>query len=133
MTKKKEQNEETKLPEQNTQENQEQEHSKENGLEQNPTETAEPKGQTEQAEKSENPETKETAAPQNPQQAKAPKESEPPQKALHSFASLCLKYRLATWQSAAVLRLLAKEDDAYVSESEFLSALEKLHTRKMGV
>lgn len=129
MTKKKEQNEETRLPEQNTQVNQEQEHSKENGQEQNPTETAEPK---EQAEKSENPETKETAAPQNPQQAKAPKESEPPQKALHSFASLCLKYRLATWQSAAVLRLLAKEDDAYLSENEFLSAFEKLHTRKMG-
>lgn len=51
---------------------------------------------------------------------------------LISFQELAAKHRLPTWQSAAILRLLDKEDDVCLSEQEFLQAVEKLYNRKMG-
>ena len=61
------------------------------------------------------------------------KSSEQPQKKLIAFHELADKHRLPTWQSAAVLKLLDKEDDVFLSEQEFLTALEKLRSRSMGV
>lgn len=61
------------------------------------------------------------------------KSSEQPQKKLIAFYELADKHRLPTWQSAAVLKFLGKEDDIFISEQEFLTALEKLHSRSMGV
>lgn len=61
------------------------------------------------------------------------KSSEQPQKKLIAFHELTAKHRLPTWQSTAVLKLLDKEDDVFLSEQEFLTALKKLHSRSMGV
>lgn len=72
-----------------------------------------------------------------PENSKQPetgeKKTEQSQKKLIAFHELAAKHRLPTWQSAAVLKLLDKEDDVFLSEQEFLTALEKLRSRSMGV
>ncbi len=60
------------------------------------------------------------------------KENEMQKKELIAFHKLAAKYRLPSWQSAAILKLLDKEDDAHLTENEFTAALEKLYNRKMG-
>ncbi len=60
------------------------------------------------------------------------KENEMQKKELIAFHELAAKYRLPSWQSAAILKLLDKEDDAHLAEDEFTAALEKLYNRKMG-
>lgn len=73
---------------------------------------------------------------QNDEQAQSQpepqKENEMQKKELIAFHELAAKYRLPSWQSAAILKLLDKEDDAHLTENEFTAALEKLYNRKMG-
>lgn len=92
--------------------------------------------QDEQAEqeKIENPENQNPAPVQNQTAQNQPaKDNEKSKKKdLIPFRQLVSKYRLPTWQSAAILKLLDKEDDVYLSEQEFLQAVEKLFNRKMG-
>lgn len=86
-------------------------------------ETAAENGMTEQTNQAENPHSL-----QETTQDSAEKQDGH----LLSYCELAQKYRVPTWQSAAVLKLLEKEDDAFLSEKEFLAALEKLHGRRMG-
>lgn len=51
---------------------------------------------------------------------------------LFPFYELVNKNRIPTWQSAAILKLLEKEDDVHLTEQEFSQALERLYNRKMG-
>ena len=58
-----------------------------------------------------------------------PKETEP---VLMSISEFAMKHRLATWQTAALLRLMEWTPEKQVSESEFASALNILHSRRIG-
>lgn len=87
--------------------------------------------QSEQAQnQNEQAQTEDTQNTQN--QSEPQKENEMQKKELIAFHELAAKYRLPSWQSAAILKLLDKEDDAHLTENEFTAALEKLYNRKMG-
>ena len=73
-------------------------------------------------------ETAQTAS-DAPDDAKKPEDAEP---VLMSISELAMKHRLATWQTAALLRLMEWTPEKQVSESEFASALNILHSRRIG-
>lgn len=80
------------------------------------------------------------AAPENAPGVKTGTPSEPPETpepekevpALESLAVLADRHRVPTWQQAALCRLMGWEDGKMVANAEYLDALDKLKTRRVG-
>lgn len=58
--------------------------------------------------------------------------SEPAAPALESLALLADRYRVPTWQQAALARMMGWEEGKMVSNADYLDALNKLKTRRLG-
>ena len=84
--------------------------------------------------KEENQETTETVDQKSDSTAPAPKTPEPEKEvpALESLAVLADRHRVPTWQQAALCRLMGWEDGKMVANAEYLDALDKLKTRRVG-
>lgn len=84
--------------------------------------------------KEENQETTETVDQKSDSTAPAPKmpepEKEPP--ALESLAVLADRHRVPTWQQAALCRYMGWENGKMVTNADYLDALDKLKTRRVG-
>lgn len=52
--------------------------------------------------------------------------------ALESLAILADRHRVPTWQQSALCRFMGWEDGKMVSDAEYLDALDKLKTRRVG-
>lgn len=52
--------------------------------------------------------------------------------ALESLASLADRHRVPTWQQAALCRYMGWEDGKMVADADYLDALDKLKTRRVG-
>lgn len=63
-----------------------------------------------------------------------PKTPEPDEEApaLESLASLADRHRVPTWQQAALCRYMGWEDGKMVADADYLDALDKLKTRRVG-
>lgn len=81
---------------------------------------------TPQENKSQNPELT-----KNPT-AKKQNENESKQDELYSLALLADKFRVPSWQEAALLRMMEWTTDKKVSENEYKTALGQLSTRRIG-
>lgn len=55
-----------------------------------------------------------------------------PENALKNLNELALSFRVATWQQAALLRLMDWTEDKRVSEAAYADALDALNSRRMG-
>lgn len=71
----------------------------------------------------------ETETPPEPPETPEPKKEAP---ALESLAVLADRHRVPTWQQSALCRLMGWEDGKMVSNAEYLDALDKLKTRRVG-
>lgn len=124
-------NQPTREQNQSVQNAQEKVENQENNTEQENSENQPEQNQQEETKQQNQPEP-EKEMPNNQPEPEEHKEQVQAENNLISFQELTAKHRLPTWQSAAILRLLDKEDDVCLSEQEFLATLEKLYNRKMG-
>ncbi len=69
----------------------------------------------------------ETGTPPEP-----PETPEPQAPALESLALLADRHRVPTWQQAALCRYMGWEDGKKVSNADYLDALDKIKTRRVG-
>lgn len=120
-------NQPTREQNQSVQNAQEKVENQENNTEQENSENQPEQNQQEETKQQNQPEP-EKETPDNQSEA----EQAQAENDLIRFQELAAKHRLPTWQSAAILKLLDKEDDVCLSEQEFLQAVEKLYNRKMG-
>lgn len=55
-----------------------------------------------------------------------------PEKKLFSISELAMRHRLASWQTAALLRMMGWQDDRLAGEDEFRDAMAMLQNRRIG-
>lgn len=82
------------------------------------------------------PEAVEAAPAENQAESAAPDPKTPkPEKeapALESLAVLADRHRVVAWQQSALSRFMGWEDGKMVSNADYLDALDKLKTRRLG-
>lgn len=65
-------------------------------------------------------------------ETETPPEPEKEAPALESLAVLADRHRVPTWQQSALCRFMGWEDGKKVSNADYLDALDKLKTRRVG-